>query len=317
MAATATPTHDIGDVVRTTATFTNTSGAATDPTQVTFRLRKPDGAVTVLGPASGVTGGSGITRTGVGAYYVDVTIDQAGFYDWRFEGTGAVTAAIDGELLGASSPFYPAATPLADNALVTLKQAEVWLNRHKIQTAGETEDDIVLSTLINGASSAVENELDRKLRPLETAVARRFRYDGSGFLDFAPYELRNLTSLVVYTDLPTASQWTLLAQTATVESEYRLEPRQRSLLGTYDHAVIPRLNRAYVPNGEHEATVTGDWGVTTVPGDIQWVVLEIVRLSYPQPLPAPDELGGPGPGLNWIPRQLMDVLGRYRRVTVG
>ncbi len=312
MSSTTVETRDIGDIVRATATFRNIAGVATDPTGVTFKLRKPDGTTTTYVYPTDAQ----LVKDSTGNYHVDVTVTLAGFYEWRFEGTGTVTASVDGEFLGATSVFYPAAHPLASSALVTLKQAEVWLGRHGIQLEGETEDDIVLSLLINGASKAVQNEI-RYLLPRETATAKIFSYDGNGMLSFAPYTLATHTSTVVHSDLPTASWWTLEGQTGTAEADYRLEPRQKNLLGTYDWMSIPKVQSNLVRHGEYQVTVTGDWGLANqaaVPGDIVWCVLEIVRLSYPETLAVrgPDLDIAAGLSLNWLPRQLLDLIDRYR-----
>lgn len=312
MAATEITTHDIGDLVPLRAAFTNAAGAAADPTNVTFKIRKPDGTTTTYVHGTD----SELVKDSVGNYHVDFPVTLAGFYEWRYEGTGTVTAAIDGEFVGATSVFYPAAYPVAPNALVTLKQAEVWLARNNIQLQGETEDDIILTILINGASQAIQNEI-RQLLPRETATAKTFRYDGDGMLSFAPYTLATHTSTVLYSDLEQAAWWTLTAQSATVQADYRLEPRQRNLLGTYDWMTVPKVQRRRQPDGDFEVTVTGDWGLANqaaVPGDIVWCVLEIVRLSYPETMAVrgPDlELAGTF-SLNWLPRQLLDIVDRYR-----
>jgi len=78
-----------GDLVRTTATYTNTGGTATDPTTVTATITTPAGVATayVYGTDSEVVKGT------TGVYYVDVTCDLAGLWVARWVGTGAVAQA--------------------------------------------------------------------------------------------------------------------------------------------------------------------------------------------------------------------------------
>lgn len=84
-------TYDVGDQVRLTATLTDLSGTATDPTAVTLTVRKPDQTATDYTYAAGQ-----VTRSGTGVYYRDVDIDQAGEWNYRFAGTGALVVAEEG-----------------------------------------------------------------------------------------------------------------------------------------------------------------------------------------------------------------------------
>lgn len=84
-------TYDIGDVVRCTGTFTDADGNAQDPSGVIFRVEDPSGneMTYIYGTDAEVI------KTATGIYYVDVTIDEAGYWHYRFEGTG--TGASGGE----------------------------------------------------------------------------------------------------------------------------------------------------------------------------------------------------------------------------
>ena len=86
------PIYDRGDVVRSTATFTNTAGTATDPTTITARLRLPD---TNSADATAYVYGTDaeVVKSATGVYYMDVTCSRAGTYYVRWEGTGAVVQA--------------------------------------------------------------------------------------------------------------------------------------------------------------------------------------------------------------------------------
>lgn len=96
---------DIGDMQRfgnpsqdtASAAFTNLPGTPTDPTAVTLVVQKPDGTQLAYGwPSSGVNGT--LTRESAGRFYFDVLMDQAGKWQFRLAGTGAVTAASEGSL---------------------------------------------------------------------------------------------------------------------------------------------------------------------------------------------------------------------------
>lgn len=92
--------YDVGDLVRvgnpsqdtTTAAFATLAGTATDPDAVTLDVERPDG--TQLGYGWPVTGTDGmLMKESTGRFYVDIEIDQAGWWKQRLAGTGAVTAA--------------------------------------------------------------------------------------------------------------------------------------------------------------------------------------------------------------------------------
>jgi hypothetical protein len=80
-----------GNVVRCSCVFTNTSGEPTDPTTVTLRIITPD-AEELLPTV--------VNDTAPGAFYADVPIPghatAAGRWHRRWEGDGAVVAAVEG-----------------------------------------------------------------------------------------------------------------------------------------------------------------------------------------------------------------------------
>lgn len=78
--------YDIGDQPRATVTFTDLDGTTTDPSTVTCTVRKPDGTITEPVAASAEPDGT---------WYADIPVDQAGTWRIRFEGTGALIAAVE------------------------------------------------------------------------------------------------------------------------------------------------------------------------------------------------------------------------------
>ncbi len=82
--------YDVGDKVRLTNTFTDTDGNAADPTAIAAAVKDPEGTTTQFDYAGT------ITKSSTGVYYIDVTIDDEGTWSYRWEGTGAVVAAVEG-----------------------------------------------------------------------------------------------------------------------------------------------------------------------------------------------------------------------------
>lgn len=85
--------YPLGQPVRCSVAFTNTSDVATDPTTTIFRLKEPDGTLTTLTYPTDAT----VVRTGTGAFYVDIEPDQAGLHYYEFDGTGECEAADPGK----------------------------------------------------------------------------------------------------------------------------------------------------------------------------------------------------------------------------
>lgn len=84
---TAVPkTYDKGDTIRLGAQFYDEVGVLADPTDVELKIRNPIGSVST--PT--------VLRMSTGVYYYDLTTsisDPHGRWEYRFEGTGAVTSA--------------------------------------------------------------------------------------------------------------------------------------------------------------------------------------------------------------------------------
>lgn len=87
--------YDVGDVVRLTATFTNSAGVVVDPSSIFawHQIMKPilfD--VTTIG-----YGVNSMTRSSAGIYYTDIPVNSAGEWHYRFRGYGANAAAVNGK----------------------------------------------------------------------------------------------------------------------------------------------------------------------------------------------------------------------------
>ena len=95
-----TTIYDVGDLIRSSITFTDFNGAAADPTTVVFKYENPAGTVTsITYPAVG------ITKDSTGVYHADVTITTAGSWWFRWNGTGAVIAATEEPVFVQASMF--------------------------------------------------------------------------------------------------------------------------------------------------------------------------------------------------------------------
>lgn len=188
---------------------------------------------------------------------------------------------------------------LSPIALTSIANARLYV----LRDANDATQDDMLTLLINAYTGAVFAYTRREWLPETNGDSRKFTFTGGGFLSLEPFELRNLTSITMYTDMPTADQRVLVAGTSTVQGEFRLHPPNRTAEGTYQWITLPQsaygvssfgspayYNNPY-PYGpvgrtaplDFEVTVVGDWGVGTVPDDVELAVLIAIKDAYENP----------------------------------
>lgn len=78
-----------GDTERLRGTFKDANGDNADPTTVKVIYQKPDG--TEITKTSGTD--AEVVKQATGDYYIDIILDKAGIWCYRWEGTGNVTTA--------------------------------------------------------------------------------------------------------------------------------------------------------------------------------------------------------------------------------
>ena len=90
-------THDIGDIVRITGTFTDTGDVPGDPTTVHFLYDTPTSVApsTATRTDTGLNTVDGITRASTGVYEFDITTTGRGLYETRFTSTGVIGASVE------------------------------------------------------------------------------------------------------------------------------------------------------------------------------------------------------------------------------
>lgn len=90
--------YETGDLVRCSAVWTDADGNYLDPTVVKFRFKSPDGTTTTY--THGVD--AELVRDDTGRYHVDVDVDAAGVWWYRFYSTGTGQAAGEDAFTAAS-----------------------------------------------------------------------------------------------------------------------------------------------------------------------------------------------------------------------
>lgn len=160
---------------------------------------------------------------------------------------------------------------LRSTALIGIEEARRYVYRDE----NDSSRDEILIDAINDVSESIADHLRREITPQVASAARKFDYFGTGFLDLAPYDLRTVSEVKLYTDRPAASQVVLTT------TNYRLWPTGGARGGTYLGLLLPAPALEEFDYGfGWEVTVTGAWGMaadpSTVPGALklackQWV----------------------------------------------
>lgn len=98
--------YDVGDRTEISASFTdpNSGDEPIDPTTVKVHYKKPDGTVTTKVHGTDVE----VVKEDTGDYKIEITLDAAGVWRYRWEGEGAAIAAEEGQLLVRAQEVVPA-----------------------------------------------------------------------------------------------------------------------------------------------------------------------------------------------------------------
>lgn len=158
-----------GSLAGASATFTDVTGALADPTTVTANVIRPDGT---LVPVT-------TTSTTVGVWTASWIVDQPGRWGYKFTGTGAVTASMEGALDVTSSRFDVSGSVVTVGDLSDL-----------MVTAFTPQQVTAASMIIDGQIEDVAQYLDRPLYT-ETIIGERVPIPNPGreYDRQAPYML--------------------------------------------------------------------------------------------------------------------------------
>lgn len=93
--------YDLGDEVRCTGTYTDSAGTVQDPAAVFFQVEDPSGNKTTYQYSVDAE----LVKASTGVYYVDVDLDECGFWTYRHYSTGLGQAAAEKRMRVKESRF--------------------------------------------------------------------------------------------------------------------------------------------------------------------------------------------------------------------
>lgn len=91
--------YDVGDRARVWGVFQSLAGVDTDPTTIVCKYQDPSGNET------SVTYPTSIVKSSTGRYYLDIDVDEAGTWYYRWNATGAVVAAGETSFIARATQF--------------------------------------------------------------------------------------------------------------------------------------------------------------------------------------------------------------------
>src|SRR5262245_50710509 len=212
--------------------------------------------------------------------------------------------------------------PISATALTTILAAREYV----LRDATDDSQDGKLKTLIDSYSVSIYRYTGRQWHPEGTSSTKRFSYDGSGFLSLEPYELRTVGTVTMWADQPTADQQILDPGSSTERAEFYLGPAGGTTEGTYTFIDIPTV---YCPPRRGvTVSVSGTWGISSIPADVELACLVAVKAAYVNPegfsarslgeltfteelTAAPSDTAG-----NSLPQSSRNLLVPYRRAKV-
>lgn len=172
--------------------------------------------------------------------------------------------------------------PLSATAFATIEELRAFCLR---DAADDTRDDLLIP-LANGYSKQIARYCQRQFFP-ETGDTKTFTYNGSGFFDLAPYDLRTDDEPGVTVRYAGGAATTLVRGT-----DYSLEPAGESAEGTYLWMRLPVLNNpGAIPGGSPlglmwTLEVDGNWGIEdwrVTCEDLNLALLMAVEWRYKNP----------------------------------
>lgn len=230
---------------------------------VGFQVIDNVGGVTIARTTVGITE----RPAGSGVYVITFTTPAAaGDYTIVWDKGSIAPANVATEELVVSFTASVAAAPSGSD-LCTLADVRLQMELDGVAT----ELDPLITALIPIASQRIMDEVKRELAPVTSTATHTFRARGR-FVDFAPYDLRSATSVVLD---PSGGNKTL-----TTNVDYLLQPAGADKWGVYTDLKISDyidIETAKLRFGIVHVQVAGAWGFPAVPEIAKQAAITAVR----------------------------------------
>jgi hypothetical protein len=245
----------IGQIPQLQVQWTDINSNPADPSAITIEIQAPDGTQTTYSYATGQ-----IIRTGVGAYYYDLSVTEAGQYLYLWTATGTIAGAQQGSITVAESILVPPTTPSID--LCTIDEVRYWLNQPSTAPT-DAGLNLKLERLITSASRMILTLTNRD--SFTTAQTYSERRNGNGASLMATY------------------QWPILSVTSVTFAPSMTIPMSPDgfQAGWVNDLFSVMLVGAYwFPRGYQNITLNYSAGYNSVPQDINQACVELVCQKF-------------------------------------
>lgn len=240
--------YDLNDTARLSVNF-KVNGVLTNPTTISATVRKPDGTTAVYTTATSPA----IVNDGTGLYHLDVVVDQAGQWTYKFVGTGAAADVGPGVLYVRPDP-----TASSDPRLYVPLDAL----KATLKIVG-TDSDPNLAQAIESASRAIDYLAGRRFYP-DTTVRYYTADYTSSILDVG--DIQSVSSLTVDADGDGTYETTWVENT-----DFYLAPlNQASVYGEpfTDIELLAAAGQVF-PSYQRGVRVAGTFGWTSPPAGVR------------------------------------------------
>lgn len=272
--------YDIGDLWTPLMTWqidANSDGVPdtpTDPSQITIRLKEPDGTESVVtiasSPSALTVASTPLARISQGVFKMNpgIALDAIGYWFMRAEGVGAAEASEEFEAIVDPSEFT-ADAGLSSRALVGLAETKDWLQQQNIDTG----EDLELVRAINDVSARIHYEAGREFKAADAVATRQFVVPTlSGRLKIG--DLATLTTASPAVSI-IGSDWTTSIATFTPAQIATYPLHREPWEPITEIETAPTAGPVYFSPGMR-VSVTGTWGFPEVPGDIRQAALDSI-----------------------------------------
>ena len=93
--------YDVGDSARLSAAFVDINNNAADPNTITVKYKPPGQSVVTKVYGTDIE----VVRDSAGNFHIDLLVSLAGEWQYRWEGTGTVTAAAQNSFTATAAFF--------------------------------------------------------------------------------------------------------------------------------------------------------------------------------------------------------------------
>lgn len=264
----------VGSALQLQVTWT-VSETPTDPTTVALEIQDPSGnkATYSYGDTDGL-----VTKSSTGVYAFLLSFDEAGWWTYEWNATGAVVAKQPGKVY-VNQEQIDTDTGGIDYTVVksyaTLSDYKAWITARGGDVSTDYGDDDVIQMLLESTSAYIDRQTGRRFYSDVDDGTYYYQANDLGMKVRLP-DFASITSVSV--DFINNRSYTIL----TISTDYDLLPDNYSSenLPINGIEISPLNTYGYFPTQRRGVKIVGKKGWPVIPKDIQETTLSIAQNLY-------------------------------------